>query len=199
MRINFRNNYANNAKSEFDKGVKYIKPTIFNKDYKEDKTITSSFIDNINVEFSFTNNKLTTDAFVKIHPLLISNLIGKGESVMAVLGYFIQSIKYNSNCVNAKIDTIASTIGVSKTMTKEAINYLCRKQVIAKTTIQSEYIINHNLIFKGSIEKFVKAYNKLYGGQYAEKDNNGKVIINKEIAMASKGVVVIDEYADIKV
>ncbi len=188
MNINFRRAYADKAKQEFDNGIKYIKPTIFNKDYETNKVITSSFIDDINTEICFSVDKANTEQFIKIHPLLISNLLGKGETVIAVLGFFIQELRYNSNCVRATTDTISSTMDIGLRNTKEAIDYLCQKQVIAKTTIQSEYIINHNLLFKGSIEKFVKAYNKLYGGAYAKKDSKGKVIISKDIVNADKNI-----------
>lgn len=181
MEIDFRKNYANRAKSEFDNGIKYIKPTVFNKDYEINKVTTSSFIDDINTEITFTIDKADTNQFVKIHPLLISNLLDSGKSVFAVLGYFIQTIKYNSNCIHATAETIASTMNMSIRSIKDGIEYLCEKQVIAKTTIQSEYIINHNLLFKGSIEKFIKAYNKLYGGRYAERDSKGKVILSRDI------------------
>ncbi len=187
MEINFRKGYVDRARKEFDNGIKYIKPTIFNKDYEVNKVITSSFIDDINTEITFTIDKADTNQFVKIHPLLISNLLDSGKSVFAVLGYFIQTIKYNSNCIHATVETIASTMNMSIRSIKDGIEYLCEKQVIAKTTIQSEYIINHNLIFKGSIEKFIKAYNKLYNGEYAKRDSNGKVILSRDIIGVERG------------
>lgn len=195
MYIDFRRAYANKAKEEFDRGTKYIKPTIFNKDYESDKISTTSFIDDINTEVSFTKDKINSEEFIKIHPLLISNLVDKGASVIAVLGFFMQTIKYNSNCVHATSEQIASTMNISIRAVKDAIDYLCQKQVIAKTTIQSEYIINHNLIFKGSIEKFVKAYNKLYDGKYAQTDSKGKVIISKEIVKIEKAMRYAERFA----
>lgn len=181
MYVDFKRAYASRAKKEFDNGVKFIKPTVFNKDYSVNKITTSSFIDDINTEVVFTKDKADTNQFVKVHPLLISNLIGTGESVFAVLGYFIQNIRYNSNCLHCTIDLIAQTTAISTRSVKDAIDYLCTKQIIAKTTIQSEYIINHNLIFKGSIDNFIKAYNKLYEGKYAKRDSKGKVILSKDI------------------
>lgn len=195
MYIDFRRAYANKAKEEFDRGTKYIKPTIFNKDYELDKISTTSFIDDINTEVSFTKDKINSEEFVKIHPLLISNLVDKGASVIAVLGFFMQTIKYNSNCVHATSEQIASAMNISIRAVKDSIDYLCQKQVIAKTTIQSEYIINHNLIFKGSIEKFVKAYNKLYDGKYAQTDSKGKVIISKEIVKIEKAMRYAERFA----
>lgn len=195
MYIDFKRNYANKAKEEFDRGTKYIKPTIFNKDYEQNKVSTTSFIDDINTEVSFTKDKINSEEFIKIHPLLISNLIDKGVSVIAVLGFFMQTIKYNSNCIHATAEQIASTMNISIRAVKDSIDYLCQKQVIAKTTIQSEYIINHNLIFKGSIEKFVKAYNKLYDGKYAQTDSKGKVIISKDIMRIEKSMRYAERFA----
>lgn len=186
MYIDFKRVYANKAKAEFDNGVKHIKPTIFNKDYTINTKSSSSYIDAINTKVSFDKETINSDEFVKIHPLLISMLLGKGESVLAVLGFFIQSLNYNSNCIHATINEISSTMAISDKSVREGIDYLCYKKVIAKTTIQSEYIINHNIIFKGKIEDFVKAYNKLYDGKYAETDSKGKIIISKDIVKIEK-------------
>lgn len=186
MYIDFKRAYANKAKAEFDNGIKHIKPTIFNKDYTINTKSSFSYIDSINTKVSFDKEIMNSDEFVKIHPLLISMLLGKGESVLAVLGFFIQSLNYNSNCIHATINEISSTMAISDKSIREGIDYLCQRKVIAKTTIQSEYIINHNIIFKGKIEDFVKAYNKLYDGKYAETDSKGKIIISKDIVRIEK-------------
>lgn len=54
----------------------------------------------------------------------------------------------------------------------------CRNfDVIKATTRKSVYIINHNIIFKGSIGDFIKEYNKYYENvdvisNYKDKHNN---------------------------
>lgn len=55
----------------------------------------------------------------------------------------------------------------------------CRNfDVIKATTRKSVYIINHNIIFKGSIGDFIKEYNKYYENVDVIINEKGKVILN---------------------
>lgn len=186
MYVDFKKAYANKAAKEFDRGVKLIKPTIFNKDYQLNTNAFRPITDDINTRIIIEQDKLKGEKFVKIHPYLLSDLLGKGESIIAVLAFIIKKLQYNSNCIHATTNEIAKEQNISVRIVKEAIDYLCVCQVIAKTTIQSEYIINHNLIFKGDIMEFVKAYNKLYDKQYAQKDSKGRIILSRDIVNIEK-------------
>ena len=186
MYVDFKKAYANKAVKEFDRGVKLIKPTIFNKDYQVNTNTFRPITDEINTRITIEQDKIKGNQFVKIHPYLLSDLLGRGESVIAVLAFVIKKLQYNSNCIHATTNEIAKEQNISVRTVKDAIDYLCVCQVIAKTTIQSEYIINHNLVFKGDIIEFVKAYDKLYDKQYAQKDSKGRVILSKDIVNAER-------------
>lgn len=54
----------------------------------------------------------------------------------------------------------------------------CRNfDVIKATTRKSVYIINHNIIFKGSIGDFIKEYNKYYENVDVIVNDKGKVVL----------------------
>lgn len=49
--------------------------------------------------------------------------------------------------------------------------------VIKATTRKSVYVINHNIIFKGSIGDFIKEYNKYYENIDVIVNDKGKVVL----------------------
>lgn len=49
--------------------------------------------------------------------------------------------------------------------------------VIKATTRKSIYVINHNIIFKGSIGDFIKEYNKYYENIDVIVNDKGKVVL----------------------
>ena len=50
-------------------------------------------------------------------------------------------------------------------------------QIIAKTNIAKVYLINHNVLFRGSYDEFIEIYNELYDGEQACFDDKNRVII----------------------
>lgn len=96
-----------------------------------------------------------------------------------LLFFILNRIEYYSNTITFKINDAVNSTGICKNSVINSINKLHKKGIITKTNSQSLYVINHNLMFKGDIIKFVRQYNKLYEGKYAKKDDNGRIIINK--------------------
>lgn len=96
-----------------------------------------------------------------------------------LLFFILSKVEYYSNTVTFKLNEAVSATGICKNSVINSINKLQKKNIINKTNTQSLYVINHNLIFKGDLNKFIRQYNKLYEGKYAEKDDNDKLIINK--------------------
>lgn len=62
-------------------------------------------------------------------------------------------------------------------VTINGLNILYNFDVIKATTRKSVYIINHNIIFKGSIGDFIKEYNKYYENVDVIINDKGKVIL----------------------
>ena len=57
------------------------------------------------------------------------------------------------------------------------LNILYNFDVIKATTRKSVYVINHNIIFKGSIGDFIKEYNKYYENIDVIVNDKGKVVL----------------------
>ena len=57
------------------------------------------------------------------------------------------------------------------------LNVLYNFDVIKATTRKSVYVINHNIIFKGSIGDFIKEYNKYYENIDVIVNDKGKVVL----------------------
>ena len=49
-------------------------------------------------------------------------------------------------------------------------------KLLARTTKKSIYVVNHNIIFKGKLEKFIEIYKEKFPNP-CELDSKGKVII----------------------
>ena len=57
------------------------------------------------------------------------------------------------------------------------LNVLYNFDVIKATTRKSVYVINHNIIFKGSIGDFIKEYNKYYENIDVIVNDKGKFVL----------------------
>lgn len=58
------------------------------------------------------------------------------------------------------------------------LNVLYNFDVIKATTRKSVYVINHNIIFKGSIGDFIKEYNKYYENINVIINDKGKIVLD---------------------
>lgn len=55
------------------------------------------------------------------------------------------------------------------------------EEVIRRTTKQSVYVVNHEMIFKGSYSDFIKVYLDIYKEIGIMLDADGRVILDKSI------------------
>ena len=58
--------------------------------------------------------------------------------------------------------------------------------IIRRTTINNIYILNHNIIFRGDIETFVKAYTIIHETNNIELTIDNKVILDNTIDYAKQ-------------
>lgn len=70
------------------------------------------------------------------------------------------NIDFNSNVIKFTEKDIIDEYSISVETFYNGLNILYNFDVIKATTRKSVYIINHNIIFKGSIGDFIKEYNK---------------------------------------
>ena len=94
-----------------------------------------------------------------------------------VLTYIIHHLKWNSNTVTINYTELREAVKVNLRVITAAVSFLCDNDIIYRTDIKDMLIINHNVIFYGSIETFYKNYRLLCRNKPVIKGR--KVILNK--------------------
>lgn len=94
-----------------------------------------------------------------------------------VLTYIIHHLKWNSNTVTINYTELREAVKVNLRVITAAVSFLYDNDIIYRTDIKDMLIINHNVIFYGSIETFYKNYRLLCRNKPAIKGR--KVILNK--------------------
>lgn len=94
-----------------------------------------------------------------------------------VLIYIIHHLKWNSNTVTINYTELREAVKVNLRVITAAVSFLCDNDIIYRTDIKDMLIINHNVIFYGSIETFYKNYRLLCRNKPVIKGR--KVILNK--------------------
>lgn len=94
-----------------------------------------------------------------------------------VLSYIIHHLKWNSNTVTINYTELREAVKVNLRVITAAVSFLCDNDIIYRTDIKDMLIINHNVIFYGSIETFYKNYRLLCRNKPVIKGR--KVILNK--------------------
>lgn len=98
---------------------------------------------------------------------------------VVLLIYISCHLDYNSNVFVADYEQIANDLHLSLSRIKNLFTELLAipNQIIAKTNIAKVYLINHNVLFRGSYDEFIEIYNELYDGEQACFDDKNRVII----------------------
>lgn len=108
--------------------------------------------------------------FVTINIDFISNMKYFDKGANTIFIHICKNIDFNSNVIKFTEKDIIDEYSISVETFYNGLNVLYNFDVIKATTRKSVYVINHNIIFKGSIGDFIKEYNKYY--------ENINVIIN---------------------
>lgn len=94
-----------------------------------------------------------------------------------VLLAIIYNLECDTNLVKFSANNYSIQIGKHFPHILQAVNDLIHFNIIAKTNSQNAFIINHNLFYKGDLNKFVFIYNNLYSNKSVEYDDKGRIII----------------------
>lgn len=102
---------------------------------------------------------------------------------------FLIAIKlnFNSNKIVLKgsSEDIKSIISDESNLHKYIIE-LEKQNIIRRTTKNNVYVVNHEMIFKGSYSDFIKTYLDTYKTTGVMLDSNGKVILDNTIDYAKQ-------------
>lgn len=172
---------------------RYIKKASENYDKAASKVIKTIFTLNTN------RNKDSEEIYEGIKGQILLNKLGKikrksyhtvnddfwiyiedlNPQQVVLLIYISCHLDYNSNVFVADYEQISNDLHLSLSRTKNLFTELLAipNQIIVKTNIAKVYLINHNVLFRGSYDEFIEIYNELYDGEQACFDDKNRVII----------------------
>ena len=109
--------------------------------------------------------------FIGMYDTLLNKIYNKqiilNPNTLRVLIYFAKNIGFNTNVIKVTQSTISKEIKMSQPQVNSAIQDLKDIRLI-EARGHSEYIINHNYIFRGNMLKFYEDYKALYPDEHGE-------------------------------
>lgn len=154
-----------------------IMPTTFNLDY--DYVTKCCFDDVVNgYMISLGKDYVKKEPFSIISIALTLNFPKLSRPALLLVGYIASKIQFDSNYIELKEKDFAGYSGLSNRSFFDGIKELTEIKVLAITNRKCMYVVNHNMIFKGNLEKFIATYNELYG-KPCIVDEQGRIVINK--------------------
>lgn len=173
FKLKVKRNILVDAAKEIDNKLELVEKTIFPIDY-EVKTKAKD-IDDIQVLIHHYSN----GNFYRIFDSFDESDKRLNKLALQLIFHIGKNIKYNSNVIEFSYDDIINKYVCKRNTIADTLNILINTNIIRKTNVQSRFVVNHNYIFRGDFTLFVKTYEFLYNGEYAELDEKGRIIIDK--------------------
>ena len=143
------------------------------------KVVEKDYILNDFTGESIVHKKKTyaKEKYYQVTDSILNTIINGTAAQSKVLAYIINHLEWNSNIVEIDYAEMHNLIKVNLRVITSAITYFCDNNIICRTDIKNIIVINHNLMFYGSIETFYKNYRLLCRNKPVIKGR--KVILNK--------------------
>lgn len=156
-----------------------IVPTPFNVNDDKIKVVEKNYQLNDFNEDVITYKKKTyaKDKYTNVADIVFDLMVKCTLPQRYVLSYIIHHLKWNSNTVTINYTELREAVKVNLRVITAAVSFLCDNDIIYRTDIKDMLIINHNVIFYGSIETFYKNYRLLCRNKPVIKGR--KVILNR--------------------
>ena len=156
-----------------------VVPTPFNVNDDKVKVVEKNYQLNDFNEDVITYKKKTyaKDKYTNVADVVFDLMVKCTLPQRYVLSYIIHHLKWNSNTVTINYTELREAVKVNLRVITAAVSFLCDNDIIYRTDIKDMLIINHNVIFYGSIETFYKNYRLLCRNKPVIKGR--KVILNK--------------------
>ena len=156
-----------------------VVPTPFNVNDDKVKVVEKNYQLNDFNEDAITYKKKTyaKDKYTNVADTVFDLMVKCTLPQRYVLSYIIHHLKWNSNTVTINYTELREAVKVNLRVITAAVSFLCDNDIIYRTDIKDMLIINHNVIFYGSIETFYKNYRLLCRNKPVIKGR--KVILNK--------------------
>lgn len=157
-----------------------VVPTPFSvNDDDKAKVIEKDYILNDFTGESIVHKKKTyaKEKYYQVTDSILNTIINGTAAQSKVLAYIINHLEWNSNIVEIDYAEMHNLIKFNLPVITSAITYFCDNNIICRTDIKNIIVINHNLMFYGSIKTFYKNYRLLCRNKPVIKGR--KVILNK--------------------
>lgn len=175
---NIKANKGISFKSQLTNASKVV-PTPFSVNDDKVKVVEKNYQLNDFNEDVITYKKKTyaKDKCTNVADIVFDLMVKCTRPQRYVLTYIIHHLKWNSNTVTINYTELREAAKVNLRIITAAVSFLYDNDIVYRTDIKDMLIINHNVIFYGSIETFYKNYRLLCRNKPVIKGR--KVILNK--------------------
>lgn len=156
------------------KKVNIIAPTTYSVEY-ETKTITSE-TNIFNRYVTWKTETIKHDTFITVSHKLVYLMLEMQDTERKAVLNILNCLKFNSNIIHLSSDD-KKNISKSKQYAVRAIGALKRYDIIKGTTEPGTFVINHNLMFLGDLNEFVRNYKAIYDDIEIQTTKDGRIII----------------------
>lgn len=172
--------YINKASENYDKAASKVIKTIFTLNTNRNKD-SEEVYEGIKGQILLNKlGKIKRKSYHTVNDDFWIYIEDLNPQQVVLLIYISCHLDYNSNVFVADYEQISNDLHLSLSRTKNLFTELLAipNQIIAKTNIAKVYLINHNVLFRGSYDEFIDIYNELYDGEQACFDDKNRVIID---------------------
>lgn len=154
-----------------------IAPTPFFYEYEIDSKVKFKEVIG-RYEMAVSEKSIKRESFVTCTKSLGQILAFLSKPAANLLGIIIANLEFEANYIVMSEKDFISITNYSKQAFYSAVSELVDKQVIRLTNRKSIYIINHNILYKGNVSKFIGMYKAKFPDSCVT-DETGRVIITK--------------------
>ena len=171
--------YINKASENYDKAASKVIKTIFTLNTNRNKD-SEEIYEGLKGQILLNKpGKIKRKSYHTVNDDFWIYIEDLNPQQVVLLIYISCHLDYNSNVFVADYEQISNDLHLSLSRTKNLFTELLAipNQIIAKTNIAKVYLINHNVLFRGSYDEFIEIYNELYDGEQACFDDKNRVIV----------------------
>ena len=171
--------YINKASENYDKAASKVIKTIFTLNTNRNKD-SEEIYEGLKGQILLNKlGKIKRKSYHTVNDDFWIYIEDLNPQQVVLLIYISCHLDYNSNVFIADYEQISNDLHLSLSRTKNLFTELLAipNQIIVKTNIAKVYLINHNVLFRGSYDEFIETYNELYDGEQACIDDKNRVII----------------------
>lgn len=156
------------------KKVSTIAPTTYSVEYETKTAISETNIFNRYV--TWKTETIKHNSFITVSHKLVYLMLEMQDIERKAVLNILNCLRFDSNIVHID-ENNRNNISKSKRYAAYAINALKRYDIIKGTTESGTFVINHNLMFLGDLNEFVRNYKAIYDNIEIQTTKDGRIII----------------------